>query len=183
MIYKIFVFFLCALAGSVHSFADTSTTVKHVIDGDTLILNNGEHVRLIGIDSPEARDDDKSRRDARRNRENLDSILAKGKKASRFTRELAQGKEVRLEYDAQKRDKYGRLLAYVYDVGTYKNAGDVISPAGYEMVRGNQIFINATVVKSGYASPLTIPPNMKYAKLFKELYQNAREHKRGLWQN
>ncbi len=45
----------------------------------------------------------------------------------------------------------------------------------------HECFLNAFVVQQGYASPMTIPPNVKYADLFKELYQEAREQKRGLW--
>ena len=90
---------------------------------------------------------------------------------------------MRLEYDIEKRDKYGRQLAYVYELETYRNKVDVISPVGYEIMNGNEIFINATILKSGFASPLTIPPNVKYAKRFKELTQEARDNKRGLWQS
>ena len=174
---------LCVLGWSADGFAGTFHRVKQVIDGDTVILDNGEHVRLIGLDAPESRQDEKLFREAKRNREDIDSIIKKGKKASQFVRELVQGKEVRLEYDIEKRDKYGRQLAYVYELETYRNKVDVISPAGYEIMNGNEIFINATILKSGFASPLTIPPNVKYAKHFKELAQAARDNKMGLWQN
>ena len=43
------------------------------------------------------------------------------------------------------------------------------------------VFLNATIIKAGYATPMTIPPSVKYADLFKELYEEAREQKRGLW--
>jgi len=46
-----------------------------------------------------------------------------------------------------------------------------------------EIFVNAHIVDMGYASPMTIPPNVKNADLFKELYEEAREQKRGLWAN
>jgi len=66
-----------------------------------------------------------------------------------------------IEYDVQKQDKYGRLLGYVY----LKNG---------EM-------LNEEIIKSGYASPMTIPPNIKYKDKFTKAYREAKENKRGLW--
>lgn len=71
-----------------------------------------------------------------------------------------EGKNVRLEFDVQQKDKYGRLLAYVY-------AGDT--------------FVNAELVKQGYAQITTYPPNVKYVNHFKKLEKEAREQGRGLW--
>lgn len=73
---------------------------------------------------------------------------------------LVQGKKVSLEYDVEKADKYGRTLAYVYVGG---------------------LFVNAELVKNGYAMIYTFPPNVKYAKTFLALQQEARTAKRGLW--
>ena len=85
----------------------------HVIDGDTIIViidGNQEKVRLIGVDTPE--------KDGPYTKEEPFN-----KEASSFTRMKAQGKKVTLKYDWQKRDKYGRLLAYVYlKDGTFLNA-------------------------------------------------------------
>jgi micrococcal nuclease len=81
-----------------------------VVDGDTIILSNGEKVRLIGVDTPET---------VRPNT----PVEYYGKEASAFTKKMVEGKPVRLEYDWQQRDKYGRLLAYVYLMdGTFINA-------------------------------------------------------------
>jgi micrococcal nuclease len=86
-----------------------------------------------------------------------------GKEASRFTRQLVEGKKVRLEFDAQKRDKYGRLLAYLYlEDGT---------------------FVNARIVEAGYAQVMTIPPNVKYADTFVGLQSQARKGDKGLWRD
>jgi hypothetical protein len=74
---------------------------------------------------------------------------------------MAEGKKVRLEYDVQTRDKYGRLLAYVY--------------------LEDGIFLNAELVKQGYAHVSTYPPNIKHAEEFVRLQQEAREKDRGLW--
>lgn len=97
--------------------------VSRVIDGDTIKLSTGVHVRLIGIDTPESRYNKKLERDAARSRKDINEILKMGKIASGFTKGLVEGKTVRLEFDMDKRDRYGRLLAYVYlEDGTFVNA-------------------------------------------------------------
>jgi len=145
---------------SAYSASDTFT-VSRVVDGGTLKLSNGEHVRLIGIDTPESRDNPKLRRDSTRTGQDVKTIIEQGKKATEFTKKLVEGKQVRLEYDVQQRDKYGRLLAYVYlEDGT---------------------FVNAEIMKAGYAQVMTIPPNVKHQDLFLKLQKEAREQRRGLW--
>lgn len=135
--------------------------VSSVVDGDTLRLENGERVRLIGIDTPEMHESSKLYRDASRAKQDAATIQALGRRAYEFTRSLIEGKRVRLEFDLEKKDRYGRLLAYVYlKDGT---------------------FVNAEVVREGYANLMTYPPNVKYADLFLRFYREARENKRGLW--
>ena len=137
--------------------------VRRVVDGDTLELENGERVRLIGIDTPELHESDKLYRDAERTRQDKETIKKLGQRAYEFTRNLVEGKRVSLEFDAERHDKYKRLLAYVY------------------LRDKDKTFVNAEIIKEGYASPLTIPPNVEYIDLFRQLYQEARENKRGLW--
>jgi len=168
------------------AFAQTYT-VERVIDGDTLKLTNGERVRLIGIDTPESKPNDKAKRDSERTGQDIETINKMGKEATEFVKGLLkEGQEVRLEFDVQEKDKYGRLLAYVFiDTGIGIN-----TILGYETPINHHYdyysgtfkhFINATIIKAGYASPMTIPPNVKYADLFQELYEEAREQGRGLW--
>lgn len=146
--------------GKSYDYADI--LVKRAVDGDTLELENGDRVRLIGIDTPEVHESDKLYRDAQRSGEDSKIIKALGKRSHEFTRQLVEGKRVSLEFDVERYDRYKRILAYVYlKDGT---------------------FVNAEIVKQGYASLLTYPPNVKYESLFLELYREAREHKRGLWQ-
>ena len=136
-------------------------TVKRAIDGDSLELSNGERVRLIGIDTPESRYNTKLYRDAERQRKSTAELLAMGKRAALFTSQLVEGKRVRLEFDVQQKDRYDRILAYVYlEDGT---------------------FVNAEIVRQGYAQIMTIPPNVKYQDLFLRLQKEARENGRGLW--
>lgn len=136
-------------------------SVARVIDGDTLKLSNGEKIRLIGIDTPEKYYGKKLLRDARRDGKDIRTIQGMGSKASKFVKEIIGNKRVRLEFDAEKRDRYGRVLAYVYlDDGT---------------------FLNAKIVEEGYAQVFTVPPNVKYADRFLELQREARKNKKGLW--
>ena len=135
--------------------------VTRAIDGDTIKLSTGEHVRLIGIDTPESRYNSKLERDAARSRKDMKAILKMGKQASDFTKRLVEGKGIILEFDLQKRDRYGRLLAYVYlEDGT---------------------FVNAKIVEEGYAQVMTIPPNVKYADIFLKAQEAARRSGKGLW--
>ncbi len=78
-----------------------------------------------------------------------------GKEASEANRKLVDGKTVRLEFDVQEQDRYGRLLAYVY------------------LKEGT--FVNAWLVENGYAMVMTIPPNVKHQELFLKLQQEATE--------
>ncbi|OGX26192.1 MAG: hypothetical protein A2Y03_06615 [Omnitrophica WOR_2 bacterium GWF2_38_59] len=157
--------------------------VERVIDGDTLLLTSGERVRLIGIDTPESKPNDKAKRDATREGKDIETITKMGKEAAEFVKALIKpGDEVRIEFDVQDRDKYGRLLAYVYKLICLNDCQIYFVKDEYSKLDdGWYEFINATIIKEGYASPMTIPPNVKYADLFKELYKEARENNRGLW--
>lgn len=121
--------------------------VTRVIDGDTIIANNSLRIRYTGIDAPETKNPYRP-------------VGYYGKEASSYNRDLVLGKEVLLEYDVQKFDKYGRALAYVYVDG---------------------IFVNAELVKNGYARAFTVPPNVKYSGLFASLQKEARKTRTGLW--
>ena len=139
--------------------------ISRVIDGDTLELANGQRVRLIGIDTPEMYKSKKLYRDAQRSKQDLQTIQELGQRSYNFTKKLAEGKLARLEFDVEKRDVYGRVLAYVF----------------IKSDDSEEIFLNAEIIKQGYASLMTFPPNVKYVDLFRKLYQEAREDKRGLW--
>ena len=145
--------------------AGERAVVRSVIDGDTLSVTfrgENEHVRLIGIDTPEARQNNKARRDSQRSGQDLNTITTLGKAASRESQTLAhKGDVVTLEFDAEQRDKYGRLLAYVY--------------------LPNGKMINEELLREGYALVMTRPPNVRYAERFKKIYDLARRERRGLW--
>lgn len=144
-----------------HDYNYKDILVKRAVDGDTLVLENNERVRLIGIDTPEMHESNKLTRDAARAGQDVEVIKQLGKQSYEFTKKLVEGKRVNLEFDVERRDKYKRILAYVYlKDGT---------------------FVNAKIVEEGYASLMTYPPNVKYADLFLKLYQEARQNQRGLW--
>ena len=121
--------------------------VKRVIDGDTLLLINGERVRLIGVDTPETKHPQKP-------------VQYFGREAYLFTKQMIDGKEARFEFERQKRDRYGRLLAYVY------------------LLDGT--FFNAEIIKQGYGFAYTRFP-FKYMEEFRRYQREARENRRGLW--
>ena len=98
-------------------------TVVRVIDGDTLELDGGERVRLIGVDTPESVDPRRP-------------VQYFGKEASAFTRRMAQGKRARLEYDRERQDRYQRTLAYVHlEDGTFLNAEIIRQGYGHAYTR------------------------------------------------
>jgi micrococcal nuclease len=124
--------------------------VERVVDGDTLVLDGGERVRLIGVDTPETVHPERP-------------VERFGKEASEFTRRMAEGRAVRLEFDsagAGRTDRYGRTLAYVYlEDGT---------------------FLNAEIIRQGYGFAYTRFP-FRYLEEFRRLEHEARADRRGLW--
>ncbi|HLD27112.1 MAG TPA: thermonuclease family protein [Patescibacteria group bacterium] len=123
--------------------------VIQVIDGDTIKIKGGEMVRYIGIDAPETVDPRKS-------------VECIGKEGFRRNKELVEGKMVRLEKDVVDRDKYHRLLRYVWI---------------------DDMLVNAELVKQGFAYAYSFPPDIKYHYLFTKAQQEAMQGKRGLWRS
>ncbi|MDR1204985.1 MAG: thermonuclease family protein [Peptococcaceae bacterium] len=141
---------LCALSACESEGGD-GYRVTRVVDGDTLVVDvdgTEEHVRLIGVDTPESVHPDKERN------------VPYGAVASDFTKKLAEDKTVTLELDVQERDRYGRLLAYVYLDG---------------------VMLNKTLLSEGHATLATYPPNVRYVDEFTELQAEAREKGAGVW--
>jgi len=135
--------------------------VIRVIDGDTVVITGGSRVRLIGIDTPETSPNRRAMDYAKKNAKNINDVIVMGKKASGFTRNLVDGKNVRLELDVERYDGYDRLLAYVY--------------------LEDDTFVNEEIVRQGYANLLTISPNVKHATLFRKAFKDAQQNGRGLW--
>jgi micrococcal nuclease len=132
--------------------ASSVARVVRVVDGDTIVASVGgreERVRYIGMDTPE---------DVKPGT----PVQCYSRRAAAENRRLVAGRRVRLVPDAEARDRYGRLLAYVY------RAGD-------------GLFVNAELVRLGYARPLTIPPNVAHEAEIARLARAARRGGRGLW--
>ena len=133
--------------------------VTKAVDGDTAYvkLESGkeEKVRFIGVDTPES----------------TTKVEPYGKEATAYTKSKLLGKNVWLELDVQERDKYGRLLAYVWLSPPTKESDEEIRTKMF----------NAVLLLEGYAQVMTVPPNVKYAEYFGKYQQEAREKKAGLW--
>ncbi|NBV83623.1 thermonuclease [bacterium] len=144
----------------IHAVVTENAMVLSVIDGDTLRVKYNkrrEYVRLIGVDTPECRRNDKLMRDVYRSKQDVNTVLALGRAAKAHMEQTVKPNDVIiLEFDVQKRDRYRRLLAYVY------------LPDGR--------MLNEEVVLSGHAMPLTIPPNVKYEERFVDAFRKARGH-------
>ncbi len=144
--------FVLVTAGCHAAQEDTDATIVRVKDGDTFVaLVNGreESIRLIGIDAPESYHNDKVRYDAGRTGESEAELVAKGRAASAFLTELLpKGTMVRLEYDRRHRDRYGRLLCYVY--------------------LADSTMVNELLVKEGHAIARAYPPNVRYRERLEE---------------
>src|SRR3989338_9427292 len=120
--------------------------VKHVIDGDTVILSDNSKVRYIGIDSPEL---DKNGK-----------MECFAENAKNFNRQLVENQTVSLEKDVSDKDKYGRLLRFVYLDG---------------------IMVNELLVAQGFARADLVPPDTQYNSIFKQAENEARNDNRGMW--
>ena len=126
--------------------------VVRIVDGDTIRVRVGgreERVRYIGIDTPES---------VRQGT----PVECFARRAAAENARLVDGRRVRLELGAEPRDRYGRLLAYVFRVEDGR-------------------MVNESLVRGGYARSLTISPNDRYAERFEHAAEEARGSRRGLW--
>ena len=145
--------------------SSASGTIIRVIDGDSLLVNEGGtvvNVRLIGIDAPESADSPKAEKDAAYRHESLSEIFKSGKEAAKYLKDLVHpGESITLSTDIQAKDAYGRLLAYVY-LPDHK-------------------LLNEKIIRAGFAIPMTIAPNVRFRKQIQTAYEFALKEKRGLW--
>ncbi|MDR2458386.1 MAG: thermonuclease family protein [Clostridiales Family XIII bacterium] len=150
-----YIFTLCLFlsTGTLSIFAESGITGKvyEVIDGDTFYLKYNKKlvkVRLLGIDAPESKSS---------------KIYQNGKlgeKSAKYLSKILKNKKVKVKFDKQKYDAYGRLLGYVYKGKT---------------------FINERQLKKGFALTLFYEPNIKYKKKFIKLEKNAKDKAIGIW--
>ncbi|HYI14339.1 MAG TPA: thermonuclease family protein [Thermomicrobiales bacterium] len=128
--------------------------VVRVVDGDTLIVEidgREERLRYIGVDTPESVQPNTP-------------VECFGREASAENARLVEGREVELERDVSNRDRYDRLLRYVYVVE-----------------EGERIFVNEALVAGGFAHSSSFPPDVKHQDRFRAAQREARDEGRGLW--
>jgi len=128
--------------------AGKTVLVEKIYDGDTIsafVNGHFEKIRLIGIDAPEM----DQRPWGKKARECLRSVIS------------AANSKISLEYDIERRDKYGRILAYIWTQ--------------------HRQMINEEMMKNGCAVLFTFPPNVRYAERFRAAQKKAQEHKAGIW--
>lgn len=128
--------------------ASSFVSIRYVYDGDTAVLGTGEELRYLGIDAPE--------------------IGRQGKKSDfmalesrNYNRQMVRNASVRLEFDEERKDRHGRLLAYVF-----LESGDML---------------NALLLKKGLAFVMANKPNTKYTALLLDCQRQAMMEKVGIW--
>lgn len=120
--------------------------VSRVIDGDTVVLGSGETLRYVGIDTPEKEKECFS------------------EEATLENEKLVEGKKVRLEKDVSEKDRYGRLLRYLW-----------------VKEEGQEIFVNDYLIREGYGRAVFYPPDVSYQSEFQQAEREAFEANKGLW--
>ena len=131
--------------------------VEHVTDGDTLVLAGGTRVRLIGVDTPETRFSPRS--------DGNDQPHAR--EALLFTKRAVEGRQVRLQFDIERADKYGRLLAYVWYIDGESN---------------EERLLNDELIRAGLAETLLkFPYSESMKRRFRASQSAAKSSKRGIW--
>ena len=137
-------------------------TVKRVIDGDTAVIvvgNEERRVRFLGVDTPETVHPNKP-------------AQFYGKEASNFTKSSLTGKRVWLEYDSNPTDRYNRHLAYIWTA----------KPGNINESTIRRDMFNARLLLDGYAKVMIIKPNKRYADIFTKFQDEAKNSRKGLWQ-
>jgi micrococcal nuclease len=142
-----FIFYLVPWLFPCQALSHESALVTGVIDGDTIIISEGQRVRYLGIDTPE------------RGKEGPDEFMAR--EAYEFNRRLVLNKKIRLIYGPERRDRFDRLLAYVF--------------------LENGLFVNAELVKKGLAQVLYYGPWMERFDDLLQLQREAMKDSKGIW--
>ena len=141
---------LLLIGAAAESAAQTWHTVRWVNDGDTVVLTTDQRVRYIGLNAPEIDYADQK-------------AQPHGYQARSFNKDLVQSKRIRLEYDLERFDRYGRLLAYIFlEDGT---------------------FVNERLLRTGMAFYLYHKPNLKYDQSLLQAQLEAMQLKKGMWRN
>jgi len=136
----------------------TPAKVIRIVDGDTIeaqFNNKTDKIRFIGVNCPES----------------TIRLEPYGKEASNFTKKWLSGKNIYLEFDVGLKDKYQRILAYIW----LEPPKEITE----EEIRAKMF--NAILLLEGFAQVMTVPPNIKYVDYFLKFQKEARENNKGLW--
>lgn len=128
--------------------AQETVVIRKVLDGDTVVLGDGRHVRYIGINAPEIE-------------HGTEPAEWLGPTAHRVNRTLVQGRTVRLEFETERRDQYGRWLAHI--------------------VLSGKTHVGNELVMRGLAHVLVRPPNIMHASNLRVSQRKAMAAGRGMW--
>jgi len=132
--------------------ANPGVTMREVIDGDTVMLEDGRKVRYLGINAPE-------------------HGQPYAREGTNLNRRLVSGLSVRLEFDQVREDRHGRLLAYVY-----------AAKCGVRGAKcGEETLVNEQLLAEGMAHVFFMPPNTRYADRFLQTQEKARTAEKGMW--
>jgi micrococcal nuclease len=150
---------------------DRVYAIAEVVDGDTLVIEGGHRVRLIGVDTPEEHASPKLERDAARSNLPEQTIQEMGQQATAFVRQRCRDRAARLEFDPRNasrehRDAYGRYLAYVFLVAPPESGQP-------------EALLNAEILRSGYGRCMDFA-HTRQAE-FRAIEKQARQSRTGLW--
>lgn len=149
------IFILITIIALFHSLNLPSTGwVAEVIDGDTIMLKDGRLLRYLGVNTPEIREKD--------GEVWVPKMSPWGEKAYLYNKKMTEGKKIRIEYDKKKRDRYGRLLGYVF-------------------VKDG--LLNSILLRKGLAVIDLRAPNFKYLDLLAKSFQEGIKKRKGIWGN
>ncbi len=143
-----------------HYYYQVKVKVARVIDGDTFVLSDSTHVRLLGVNTPELHK--KSTEDTFP--KGMDSQFADS--AAHFLKRLIDGKIIKLTFDKELYGIFGRLLAYTWLTDIHEK---------------DSLFIQAELLKAGLARVFYYPKGMKYYYIFQNLKRTARRKRLGIW--
>jgi micrococcal nuclease len=135
--------------------------VKWVVDGDTIVLDDGRHIRYIGINAPEIAHDTRFTGSEAMGKPRKAEPF--GDAAKKYNQYLVGSKKIRLEFDKERHDRYGRCLAYVF--------------------LPNGTFVNQAMIEKGFAYSLPRKPNVKYEQILLQSQRGAMSKKTGLWEH
>lgn len=183
--------FILTAALSSNVFAGTHHVMR-VIDGDTLIIDDGRRIQLLGVDAPEINDRlEWNHKQASRTQVEIQKIDAYGVKAKELIMDLLAEATIEVELDdlnfnTRSKDAYGRTLAYVYInipeniFAKYSQSLPEIHQTLVYDANTKRLFLNASLIKSGYTFAYSRYP-VSLMTYFKDLENEAKKNRRGLW--